>query len=338
VHTKDIDEVTEETSEPKPAKPGPPPLGPDEVEVPLIGMRLKRDMVPWLIAGAGTLLLLGWFFLSSLPAIWFDEEGYYSHGLLIPFMAIAVIYGRREKIAREQAGSSTWGFVIMSVGLAGLLASKIINNLSLAGFFFIAAIIGGIFFAFGRNIAKHMIGPALFLIFMMPVLGWAIDSWTNPLQLTSTKIANKMLNVAGYETDMSPAQPTVIHMNNYPLNVGGPCSGFKLILSLVAFTSFFAMISDLGWKKNLILFALSLPLALFINGLRIMLIGAVGESQSTNTPILTPFAGWLRHYGTDAGMVFHDYSGYLTLLVCFVILHFIVRALEGKKQPNEVAS
>ncbi|MGI8922724.1 MAG: exosortase/archaeosortase family protein [Fimbriimonadales bacterium] len=315
-----------------------PPLDPDEIEIPFVGMRLERRIMPWLVAALGALLLLGWFFLSRLPSVWFDEEGYYSHGLLIPFMAIAVIYARRDKIRAEPVGSSSIGLILMILGLASLLASKVIDNLSLAAFSFILATVGGVLFAFGRKISKHIVGPVLFLVFMMPVLGWAIDSWTNPLQLASTKVADKMLNVAGYETDMSPAQPTVIHMNNYPLNVGGPCSGFKLILSLVAFTSFFAMISGLGWKKNALLFAITLPLALFVNGLRIMLIGAVGESQTTQTPILSSFASWLRNYGDDAGMVFHDYSGYITLLVCFVILHFIVRALEGRRQPDAVAS
>jgi exosortase/archaeosortase family protein len=122
-------------------------------------------------------------------------------------------------------------------------------------------------------------------------------------------------------------------MNHYDLNVGGPCSGFKLLLSLTAFTTFFIMISKLGLAKNiLLLLAINPLLALFINGLRIMLIGVVGEGSRVN-----PDAGWVQYllrYGEDAGMVFHDYSGYITLLVCFVILHYIVRALERGTESN----
>jgi exosortase len=307
----------------------------NEVEIPLIGIKLPRDVVPWLVAGLAAMLLMGWFFLSKLPDVWFDEEGYYSHGLLIPFMTMAAIYMRREKLRAEPVGTSKIGLVIMLLGLLALVASRMIENLSLGNFSFMVTLIGACYFAFGSKVSRHLVGPLLFLIFMMPVLGFLIDIWTNPLQIASTRIAEKMLNVVGYDTDMSAAQPTVIHMNNYTLNVGGPCSGFKLILSLTAFTAFFVMISKLGWKKNLTLFALSLPLALFINGLRIMLIGVVGEGQTSFTPVISPFASWLRGYGEDAGMVFHDYSGYGTLLICFVILHFIVRALEGKeKKPD----
>lgn len=307
----------------------------DEVEIPLIGVKLPRDVVPWIVAGLAAMLLMGWFFLSKLPDVWFDEEGYYSHGLLIPFMTMAAIYMRRDKLKAEPLGSSMIGLVILILGLFALAAARMIDNLSLGNFAFMVTLIGGAYFAFGAKVSKHLLGPLLFLIFMMPVLGWLIDIWTNPLQIASTRIAEKMLNIVSYNTDMSLAQPTVIHMNNYTLNVGGPCSGFKLILSLTAFTAFFVMISKLGWKKNLLLFALTLPLALFINGMRIMLIGVVGEAQTTYAAVLTPFANWLRNYGDDAGMVFHDYSGYGTLLICFVILHFIVRALEGKEKKED---
>src|SRR5688572_1746751 len=312
-------------------------VAPEEVEIPLIGIKLPKDVIPWLIAGLASMLLMGWFFLSKLPDVWFDEEGYYSHGLLIPFMTMAAIYMRRDKLKAEPLGSSMIGLVVLILGLFALAAARMIDNLSLGNFAFMITLIGGAYFAFGAKVSKHLLGPLLFLIFMMPVLGWLIDIWTNPLQIASTRIAEKMLNIVSYSTDMSLAQPTVIHMNNYTLNVGGPFSGSKLILSLTAFTAFFVMISKLGWKKNLLLFGLTLPLALFINGLRIMLIGVVGEAQSTFAPVLTPFANWLRNYGDDAGMVFHDYSGYGTLLICFVILHFIVRALEGKEKNKENA-
>ena len=325
------DNVTEDPKQIEPAA----VASTDEVEIPLIGVKLPRAMVPWLVAALASMLWMGWFFLSRLPDVWFDEEGYYSHGLLIPFMTLAAIYMRRDKIAQEPVSSSKVGFVVMVVGMLALVASRLIENLSLGAFSFMLTMLGAVYFAFGKQIAKHLLGPILFLIFMLPVLGWLIDIWTNPLQIASTRIAEKMLNIVGFGTDMSGAQPTIIHMNNYTLNVGGPCSGFKLILSLTAFTAFFVMISRLGWKKNVALFAITLPLALLINGLRIMLIGVVGESQTTFVSLITPFANWLHQYGDDAGMVFHDYSGYGTLLICFLILHFIVRALEGKGKKED---
>jgi exosortase/archaeosortase family protein len=73
------------------------------------------------------------------------------------------------------------------------------------------------------------------------------------------------------------------------------------------------LIARLKWWANTLMAALVLPLCLFINGLRIALIGVVGEE-----------------YGRSAGLQFHDYSGYVTLLVCFFLLFKIARWLGWK--------
>lgn len=308
------------------------------VQIPIIGIQIEREVFPWVVAGILCSFVLGWSFLQALPAIWFDEEGYYSHGILVPFMTLAVIYMRREQIRSQPVSSSPWGIPILLVGLSLVLSGRVIDNISLAAFGFILCLIGGVYFAFGNKIGRITLTPLLFLIFMMPFLGFIIDTTTNPLQLISTRIAEKMLLIVGFQVDIPASNPTLIILGSgYDMMVGGPCSGFKLILSLAAFTIFFVMISNLGLWKNLVLFALAIPLALFVNGLRIMLIGVVGNMGMVNPD------GWmsmkLREWGgkEDIGMVFHDYSGYLTLIVCFVILHYIVKFLEGK-QPNEKPS
>lgn len=304
---------------------------PEEVvRVPILGIPLPKAAAPWIYVGLLAALILGWSFLSGLPSVWFDEEGYYSHGILVPFLTLYVLYIRKSQFQEQPIGRSTIGFVVLLVGLLAIIAAKRIENLSLASFGFVLALIGGVYFAFGKQIGRIALGPLLFLIFMMPVLGLIIDNTTNQLQLWSTKIASAMLSIFGYAPYIAPSYPTLIHLDNYQLNVGGPCSGFKLILALTAFTTFFIMISNLGlWRNLLLLIVINPILALFINGLRIMLIGVVGQAAVNN-----PDASWVQfmlRYGDDVGMVFHDWSGYITLVICFVILHYIVRALEGWK-------
>ncbi len=353
-----------------------------------LGITLPSPMVPWLLVGIIATLLLGWTFLRTLPETWFHEEGYYSHGILVPFMALAIIYMRRDQISKEPLGSSWFGAVVVFMGLAALIVGRRLDNASMQSAGFIACLIGGSFFAFGKQIARHLFGPLMFLVFMVPVLGYLIDATTNPLQLISTNIANKMLNIVGYNTFIAPAYPTLVQMDNYSLNVGGPCSGFKLILSLTAFTVFFVMFCNLGRFKSTILalfsafvgiaaafvlrnkvnnetilflmwlatmtgtysllayltktswadsrgsfliFFVNPILALFINGLRIMLIGVVGENSGSS------MISWMYKYGDDPGMVFHDWSGYITLVICFIVLNYITKFVEGKKSDAVAA-
>lgn len=307
----------------------------DVVHVPLIGIEIERAMLPGILLCLGAVLVLGWSFLKELPRFWFEEEGYYSHGLLVPFMSIAVLYMRREALAKAEKGSSVVGFIILLLGALLFLSGRLIDNLSIQAGAFILILVGATYYVFGAKVGRLSLGPILFLIFMMPALGWIIDATTNPLQIVSTKIATKMLNIVGYQTYVSPINPTFVDMNLYSFQVGGPCSGFKLSLALTAFTIFFIMISNLGWAKNLFLFALSIPLALLLNGLRIMLIGVVGELGAASPD--AALVRWIRSLDasqTDVGMIFHDYSGYAILFICFILLHYIVKALE-RGVPHE---
>ncbi len=289
-------------------------------EIPLIGIRLPAAVAPWLFAAIGACLVLGWSFLSRLPSIWFDGDGYYSHGILIPFMTLAAIYMRRDAIRKQPVGSSKIGAVVMVIGLIALIMTDRVNAMSLSAFAFMVALIGAVFYVLGPQIGRLLFFPLVYLLFMMPVLGYFIEKFTNPLQMVATKVAVMMLSIIGYKPEIPANDPTRIELNYTTWSVGGPCSGFKLLLSLTAFSLFFVMISRLGWLKSVLLVIVISPLlGLFINGLRIMLIGVVGETS-----------------GQEAGAAFHDYSGYIALFVCFIFLHFIVRWLEGK--PNvEVA-
>ncbi|MBI1756180.1 MAG: exosortase/archaeosortase family protein [Fimbriimonas ginsengisoli] len=168
-----------------------------------------------------------------------------------------------------------------------------------------------IWFIAGARWMAALLAPALFLVFMLPLWSGAIDVYTNPLQLASTKVAYHVLNLSGFSPIMS--SPTEIYLDRFTLNVEVPCSGLKLMLALTAFTLFFLMIADLRWWGRLAMIAFIVPLCLFINGLRIALIGMVGNA-----------------YGQDAGLSFHDYSGYITLLVCFFILFWVARRLGWK--------
>lgn len=176
----------------------------------------------------------------------------------------------------------------------------------------VAAILLGVWLVAGFRWMLAITWPIAYLSFALPLFGMAIEIYTNPLQEYSTQVATFILGLSGFE-HMQVNSTTVIMNNGFNLNVGVPCSGLRLILALTAFTIFFVLIANLNWWRNLIMIGLILPLSLIINGLRIALIGIVGEMR-----------------GPDAGMAFHDYSGYITLIICFIVLFKIARLLGWK--------
>ena len=180
-----------------------------------------------------------------------------------------------------------------------------------SSFFLIISIIIALWAVLGVRYAALLILPVAYLIFALPVWGSIIDGYTNPLQLMSTKVAFGILKALGLNPFQS--DPTIIRLNQFTLDVGVPCSGMKLMLAVSAFTALFTLIGELKLWANQLMFAIALPFCLFINGLRISLIGIVGDM-----------------YGAEAGHQFHDYSGYITVILCFFLLLRFARILGWK--------
>jgi exosortase len=265
---------------------------------------------PIVLMGAA-IMLMYWALLQKLPTIWLSEDGYYSHGFLVPLISGYVIYRWWPRLRGRGTKTGWLGLAflvpILYLGLvANLTGMEFLLSVTL-----LASILCSIWFVAGFHWMLSLSLPVLYLGFALPLWTMAIYAYTNPLQILSTKAAYVMLDLAQFEPWREDA--TTIRLPHFTLDVGVPCSGLKLLLAVTAFTAFFMMIGNLRWWANVLMVGIILPLCLFINGLRIALIGVVGEM-----------------YGPDAGHKFHDYSGYITLLICFFILFKFARLLGWK--------
>jgi exosortase len=269
---------------------------------------------PAFMPGVVMLILMGFAYsnlLFRLPDIWFAGDGYYSHGLLVPLISGYVIFKWWPKISQIEV--KPFYPAIIGVGICLLLyrAALVVEVTQFMSVAFIGSLLFAIWFVAGGRWMFALAPATIYLLFMLPVWTAFVDNYTNPLQILSTEVAEFLLKITGFNPMADGS--TVIYLNNFTLDVGVPCSGLKLILAVTAFTLFFVMIARLNIWGNMMMIALILPLCLFINGLRIMLIGVVGNE-----------------WGREAGMKFHDYSGYITLLVCFYLLFKAARILGWK--------
>lgn len=255
-------------------------------------------------------LFLFWNLLSGLPTLWIEND-YYSHGFLILPIVGYTVYKWWPKIKELPVRPGYLALPFLAAFIFVYHAAAVTDLRPIQSACFIGSLLSGIWFVGGFRWMIALFSPTAYLVFMLPVWNSAIDNYTNALQLISDKVAYHILNLLGQQ----PLQtgPTDILVKGFQLNVAVPCSGLKLLLAVTAFTFFFLMISNLKWWGRGVLLALILPLCLFINGLRIALIGMVGGQ-----------------WGDEAGHKFHDYSGYITLVVCFFILFKVARSLGWK--------
>lgn len=273
-------------------------------------IRNSPAFLPGIISFVAIVVLL-WPLWPKLTALWTSPDGYYSHGFLVPVISGYVIFRWWPRLSQIPVKPAMWAILPLAVVLWTTFIGNMMVIDGLMSVNLMAILALGVLFVAGWRWMLATLPSVLYLAFGLPLWTSLVNNLTNPLQLISTNIAFEILRLCGFNALID--QNTVIYMNSYRLDVAVPCSGLKLVVALTAFTVFFVMIGRLKMMSNFILLAMVLPLAILINGLRIAFIGMVGETN-----------------GADAAHSFHDWSGYITLVICFFILFKIARILGWK--------
>ncbi len=266
------------------------------------------------LLAAGLALAMGfafWPFLAELPKDWFAPDTYYAHGSIVPLCALYVLYDRWPRIKVTPAKGSWLALALILPFLyLAFIAGRTTMMTVLSGCF-VAVLVLGVAFVGGWRWAWKTAPATLYLLFGLPVWRPIIDRFTPPLQWLSTDAAYVLLKLSGLRPFRT--QPNVVELPNYTLDVAEACSGLKTVLAVVAIAVFFMFIARLKPWANLTLAAIAVPLSILVNGIRIALIGVVGNA-----------------FGEAAGAQFHDYSGYIALVLCFALLYGTTRKLGWK--------
>jgi exosortase len=250
--------------------------------------------------------------VRHLQEFWFGENSYFTHGVLVPFLCIYILYDRREKIRAAKVKPIYWAIIPMvPILYCCLVASRsdMMGPLSYACIIlaFLTSLSVG-----GWEVTKAIWPALIFFAFALPFGQGYLDTVTVHFQGMSTDMAYELLKLFHVGPPMR-INSTQIILGDYSLYVAAACSGLKLTLSVTAFVVLFMIVGHLRWWANLILVASILPVCILVNGIRIAMIGAVG-----------------CFWGDKAASTFHDWSGYLSIVICFFILMKLTRALGWK--------
>ena len=242
---------------------------------------------------------------------WTTPGSFYAHALFVPFFVAVMIWRNRENLLSKEWKPSWTGIVPLSVGMALLLLARRSDVTTVASFAFMFMVLGIVILIGGLKRTKAILFPLLFILMMMPLIpDQLINSVAFPIQIASAKIAAFLLNLL---TLHAVQEGSLIKLDSYRLAVELPCSGFKTLVSLLTFTAAFAyLVEGKAWKKWTLFFS-TIPLSLFINALRITFIGIVGELISSK-----------------AASTFHDYSGFIVLILAFLFLFNFAKILRCK--------
>ena len=275
----------------------------------------RRQPWPDPVALGGLALFVGFLVALAWPMLkWWQWEytkpdSYYGYATFVPAIVGFMLWARRKELAAVPKAPAYPALGVVAISLVLLLLAVKQEMQAIMSSAFLITLTAAVWAVLGGRLVR---GPALFpllyLWLMAPLPGPLLNDLTLGVQRLSTWGAAKLLALLF----LHPVQDgNVIAMENYTLHVDVPCSGFKLLLTLLTFSSAFAYLTDTTTLKRWALFLLSLPLSVLVNSIRIMMIGVVGEC-----------------IGAEAAHTFHDWSGMISLVLCAVLLFGLAKALK----------
>ncbi|MEM8668680.1 MAG: exosortase/archaeosortase family protein [Planctomycetota bacterium] len=266
--------------------------------------------------------LLSAVFYAYWPTlIWMEDawrnEPDYSHGYLVPILAVLLCWHRRDSFPGIRTTPSWGGLSLVVLAIVMRVVGRLIYADFLDAWSILPLISGLVWVVLGPAALKWA-SPAiafLFLMFPLPYQAESMMSWK--LQGIATDLSTVFLRILGQP---AVAEGHVIWFNEERLLVEEACSGLRIFIGVAALAFFWSAMVKRSWVDRLVLLASVLPLAVFVNAVRITTVG-----------ILYQFYDDIQIQDR-----IHDISGYLMIPFAFGLLWLLKTYWEHLYRPVEL--
>lgn len=259
---------------------------------------------------------------GSLYLAWQTQEEY-SHGFLIPFIALFLIYQKKDQLEKIPFSGSWVGVAIVVFGALLHLAGRL-AVVSTMGQYALVICITGLFLAFMGWRAFKLVWVAMFmLIFMVKLPTFFYNNLSSQLQLISSQIGVWLIRLFDISVYL---EGNVIDLGAMKLQVVEACSGLRYLFPLMALSLILAIFYKAPLWMRVLVFLSSMPVTVLMNSFRI---GAIGIT--------------VEYWGKQMAEGFlHDFEGWVVFMAAFVVLFLeiiVLNKLRGEKRPlQEVLS
>ncbi len=261
-----------------------------------IGQNYGKKGITFGLGAVLVMLALLWSYWPGLIDLWRIWQGSdeYSSGLLVPLLALYILWSRRDAIAGAPVKPCLWGvpaFVLaQSVRFFGLFfmygsAERLSMVLSIAAL---------VLMLFGWQLFKKVATLLLYLCLMLPWPNRVQAAVALPMQRWATSSAVFCLEMLGYAV---VREGNIIHIGQASVAVAEACNGLRMVMAFFVVTGLVVLLVKRAWWEKLIVLTSSLPIALLCNTIRL-----------TVTAIAFTFVS-----GDNWERIFHDFGGYVMM-------------------------
>jgi exosortase D (VPLPA-CTERM-specific) len=251
-----------------------------------------------------------WFAAALLLAVFVAREGFalmadhwlnrpeYSHGLLIPFIVVYLAWRRREDWLTPLSGS--WlGPVVVAAGLL-MWALGVFSTIHTVSQYALVIMIYGLVIAFvgPRNFAK-LWAPMVMLLLAIPLPGFFYNNLSFELQLISSALGVAAMRALGISVYLSG---NVIDLGHFQMQVVEACDGLRYLFPLMTLGFIVAYFFNAPTWQRVLVFLSSIPITIFMNSLRIAMIGVFADYGNTSLAegLLHELQGWVIFMASGA--------------------------------------
>lgn len=204
----------------------------------------------------------------------------WGHAYVIPFISLYLLWREREQIVRTPIGTFWPGILPFLLGIGTYFVSVVvIKNHMMQGLSIVLTIAGLALWLTGPRMFRLLFLPIAYLVFAITISEMIMIKITFQLQLIASQGAGLMLGMLGpvlgflVEVDGNTLTVTPKGGAPIPLNVAEACSGMRMVIAFIALAGAVALISAQHWWQRVAVIALALPVAIFMNVVRVAVLG-----------------------------------------------------------------
>ncbi len=244
--------------------------------------------------------------LSGLVAEWMSSPEA-SYGLLLAATALVVATRRWPQFLTQSTaeGRGLTGLGLAACGAALFVVGQLGADVFLTRVSFVILLGGLVWSLAGRRAVAVMTAPLVFLLIAIPLPALVVNEITLPLQLAASQVAETTLGLASVPVYRDG---NLLILPSATLQVAEACSGLRSAVSLGGVGILLAWATEPTLGRRILLVALTLPIAVVMNGFRVAATGAYTEAL-----------------GQPPGSDLHAFMGWVTFLVSVAVLMALQR-------------
>jgi exosortase len=266
-----------------------------------VEVQAKIDPVGWIKIAVITGMAFALYsaIIADLAVEWWTVD-MSSYGMLVPPITLYMVYLRRRSTLAIPAQWDGRGLWLTTLSCLVFLGGKLSAEFFLARISLVLMLAGLTWTFWGWQRFKTLAFPFVLLGTMVPLPGIVYNTLAAPLQLFASSVATNLAQALGVSIYRDG---NIIHLAGTSLGVAEACSGLNSLSALVVGSLLLGFLEDATILGRVLLFLLSVPLAIAVNVLRV-----------TGTALLADY-----HMEFAMGF-YHLLSGWLVFVLGFALL------------------